>query len=231
MKTIGLIGGLSWESTQEYYKLLNQITKEKAGKTHSARILMYSFDWAEIEVLLNKEDFKTIGKRLSEEAIKIEKAGAHCLMLCANTAHRWADEVQQTIQIPIIHIANATGKHIAEKKIKNVLLLGTKYTMEGDFIRKKIEMEYDIKVVVPETKDRTTVHNIIYDELIRSKFLNSSKQRILDIINQTNGIEGVILGCTELPILIKPQDCKLPLFDTTKLHAEAAVQFATQHLK
>lgn len=226
MKTIGLIGGISWESTAEYYKLLNEEIKTRLGGRHSANILMYSFDFDEIYSFNQKEDYDSIGKRLTEEAINLENAGAELLMLCANTAHKWANEVKSKINIPLIHIADATGRSITDAGIKKVLLLGTNLTMEGDFIKGKLFTDFGIDVLVPETDDRKIVSNIIYDELILGKFLEPSRQNILDVIGKFDDVEGVILGCTELPLIIKPKDTPIQLFNTTELHAMAAIDLA-----
>jgi len=226
MKTIGLIGGISWESTAEYYKLLNEEIKNRLGGRHSAKILMYSFDFDEIYNFNQQEDFTSIKKRLVEEALILEDAGAELLMLCANTAHKWANDVKSRINIPLVHIADATGKSITDAGIKKVLLLGTNLTMEGKFIKGKLLTDFDISVIVPKADDRNVVSDIIYDELIMGKFLELSRQKILKIIKKFDDIEGVILGCTELPLIIKPEDTPLQLFNTTELHAKAAVDIA-----
>lgn len=226
MKTIGLIGGVSWESTAIYYKIINQEINKRLGGKHSARIRMYSFDFDEIFARLQKSDDEGIGKRLVEEAIKLEESGADLLLFCANTAHKWANQVRSNISIPISHIAEATTNAILNSGINKVLLLGTQYTMEGDFIKGKLKSEFDINVLVPEKDDIETINHIIFEELIVGKFEESSKRKILNIINSFNDIEGVILGCTELPLIISKKDTKLPLFDTTQLHANAAVDFA-----
>lgn len=228
MKTIGMIGGISWESTQEYYRLINNFTKDKLGGKHSARMVMFSFDWEEVEDLLNKEDFKKIGERLSEESLKLEQMGAECLMLGANTAHRWADVVKSNIHIPLIHIADATGNEIIKAGAKKVLLLGTRYTMEGDFISGNLKRDFGIEVVVPDANQIQQIHRIIFEELIVGKFLDTSRAYFKDLITTFTDIDGVILGCTELPLIIKPEDTTLPLFNTTLLHARAAVEFANE---
>jgi len=226
MKTIGLIGGITWESTAIYYKIINQEVNKRLGGAHSARIYMYSFDFDEILRFNQKDDLEAIGKRLVEEAIKLENSGAEMLVFGANTAHRWVDVIQQNITIPIVHIGDATGKAIQQSKRKHVLLLGTKFTMEGDFIKGKLNSEYGILVSVPDKKDIQTIHQIIFDELVVGEFNDTSKKRIVDIINKFSDIDGVILGCTELPLIISPKDTPLPLFDTTELHAISVVDFA-----
>jgi len=226
MKTIGLIGGISWESTAEYYKILNQKINHRLGGRHSARILMYSFDFDEIYNFNQKDDLDSIRDRLIEEAIKLEKAGAELLMFCANTAHKWANDVKSKINIPLVHIAEATGRAIIDAGINKVLLLGTNLTMEGDFIKGKLLSDFGIEVLVPEAKDRNIISNIIYDELIVGEFKESSTNKILSIMNKFQNVEGVILGCTELPIIIKPKNTTVKLFNTTELHAQAAIDFA-----
>jgi len=187
---------------------------------------MYSFDFDEIYSFNQQKDYESIGQRLTEEALKLENAGAEFLILCANTAHKWANEVKSKINIPLVHIADATGKSITDTGLKRVLLLGTNLTMEGEFIKGKLLSDFDIHVVVPEAEDRNVVSDIIYDELIMGKFLESSRQKILKIMKKFDDIEGVILGCTELPLIIKPEDTPLHLFNTTELHAKAAVDLA-----
>jgi aspartate racemase len=226
MKTIGLIGGISWESTAVYYRIINQEVNKRLGGKHSAKVRMYSFDFDEIFTFNQKNDTTGIGNRLVEEAVKLERSGAGLLLLCANTAHQWADQVQSNISIPLIHIAESTGKAIQRSDSKHVLLLGTKYTMEGDFIKGKLNSEFNILVTVPEIEDIQKINHIIYEELVVGDFKDSSKQIILHIINKFNDIEGVILGCTELPLIIGHEDTDLPLFNTTILHARAAVDFA-----
>jgi aspartate racemase len=230
MKTIGLIGGITWQSTMEYYRILNQETKKRLGGAHSAQILMYSFDWEEINGLRSSGHFDKVGIRLAEEAKKLELIGAELIMLGANTAHKFAEEVSDSISIPLIHIADVTGKAIQKQQLNKVLLLGTKYTMQEDFIKGKIKKDHNIEVLVPEPEALQEVSRIIFEELVNEKFLESSRNYLLGLIGKmrNDGIEGVILGCTELPLIIKPEDTSLPLFDTTMLHAQAAVEFANQ---
>jgi aspartate racemase len=228
MKTIGLIGGLSWESSAEYYRILNLEVNKRLGGKHSARLQFYSFDFDEIDKNIKAGNFDAIGDRLTEEAVKLEKAGAELLVLGANTAHRWVDQIEEQIQIPLIHIGDAIGKAIQESGLNNILLLGTKFTMEWDFMIGKLTQEYKLNIVVPDAESRMEVHNIIYNELIKGQFLESSELKIKNLINCFNNIEGVILGCTELPLLVKEEDFKLKLFDTTELHSMAIVDFALQ---
>lgn len=226
MKTIGLIGGISWESTQEYYHLINSEINQRLGGKHSARIILYSFDFQEIYNRLEGEDFQGIGKRLLAEAMNLQRAGADLLVLCANTAHRWAPEVVKHISIPLVHIGDATGAAIRNAGVGRVLLLGTKYTMEGDFIKGILEKDYGVEVVVPGETDRIETSRIIFEELIVGKFNDSARDFFGDVISKHTDVEGVILGCTELPLIIKDEDSNLPLFNTTHLHAMAAVEAA-----
>jgi aspartate racemase len=226
MKTIGLIGGLSWESTVEYYQIINREVNRRMGGKHFARIRMYSFDFDEIDKYNQVYDQAGIGKRVVEESLILEKTGVEVLLLCANTIHLFADEVRKNIQIPLIHIAEETGKVIHQKRINRVALLGTKYTMEGDFIKGKLHSEFGIDVNVPDSDSRRKINEIIYEELILGKFLDSSRQFLINVINHFENIEGVILGCTELPLIIKPEDTKKILFNTTEIHALAAVDYA-----
>ncbi|MEZ5198303.1 MAG: aspartate/glutamate racemase family protein [Bacteroidales bacterium] len=226
MKTIGLIGGLSWESTVDYYRIINREVNQRLGGAHSAPMLMYSFNFEEIVKFNSQNDFDGIGRRLIEESVKIEKAGADLLLLCANSAHRWANEVQHAISIPIIHIADATGKEINRLGLKKVLLLGTRYTMEGDFVIPKLKDKFGIEAVVPDSTDRDFIHHIIFDELVVGDFKESTKSRLSEIIKKERDVEGVILGCTELPLIITQTDSTLPFINTTEIHAKAAVDFA-----
>lgn len=228
MKTIGLIGGITWQSTVEYYRIINQETKKLLGESHSAKILMYSFDWEEISKLRSSGNFDKVGARLTEEAEKLESIGADVVLLCANTAHKFAEEVKLELSVPLIHIADASGKEIQKKGLKKVLLLGTQYTMLERFIADKLENEYNTKVVVPKEKDLLEVSRIIFEELVAGRIHEESKKYLTNLIASTRGIDGVILGCTELPLVIKPEDTKLPLIDTTYLHARAAVEFANE---
>lgn len=189
---------------------------------------MYSFDWAEVDELRNSGQFGKLGPRLAEEAKKLESIGAEAILLCANTAHKFAPVVQKEISVPLIHIADATGKEIKRLGLKKVLLLGTEYTMRERYIADKLEREYHTKVVVPEENELLEVSRIIFKELVDGRILPSSKLFLSELIEKTPGIEGVILGCTELPLIIKEEDTSLPLIDTTFLHAKAAVEFANR---
>jgi aspartate racemase len=228
MKTIGLIGGMSWESTVEYYKIINHSVNLKLGGVHSCECLMYSFDFAVIERLQHSGKWDDLTGLMISAAKRLETAGAKIILICTNTMHKMADEVEQNINVHLLHIADATGEVIKKMGIKKVGLLGTKFTMEQDFYKKRIEEKFNIEVIIPNEVERQTVHNIIYKELVIGKISQSSKQNYVNIINnlKSSGAEGVILGCTEIPLLVKQQDCDLPLFDTTTIHAKAAVDLA-----
>jgi len=228
MKTIGLIGGMSWESTADYYRILNKEVKARLGEPHSAKIIMHSVDFAEIEKLQSAGDWDKLTKEMINIAQKIEAAKADIILICANTMHQMAPEVQANIKIPLLHIADAAAEKIEAESLKKVGLLGTKYVMEGSFYKKKIEDNYDIEVMIPDSKSRKDVHRIIYQELVSGIFKNESRLRFIEIIEslKEKGAEGIILGCTEIPLLIKAKDSSLPIFNTTELHAKKAVQFA-----
>lgn len=230
MKTIGLIGGMSWESTADYYQILNREVKAILGEPHSAKIIMNSVDFAEIEKLQSAGEWSQLSKKMIEIAKKLEAAGADMILICANTMHQMAAEVQREINIPLIHIADTAAEKIKEKNYNKVGLLGTKYVMEGNFYKNRIEKNYKIKVITPELKSRNDVHQIIYQELVSGIFKNESRNRFKEIIMslKEKGAEGIILGCTEIPLLIKDKDSSLPIFNTTELHAKKAVQFALE---
>ncbi len=228
MKTIGLLGGMSWESSAEYYRILNQTVKARLGGLHSASCLLYSVDFAEIEALQRSGDWENLTHTMIEAAQRLENAGADCLLVCTNTMHRMAPEIEDVLQIPLLHIADAAGDAIAARGIKTVGLLGTRFTMEGDFYRKRLEEKFDLEVLIPNDAERDIVHRVIYNELVKGEIREASRQAYLAVIDglQSRGAEGVILGCTEIPPLVRQADTQLPLFDTTRLHAEAAVDWA-----
>ena len=227
MKTIGLIGGTTWISTKEYYRILNQETNKILGKKHSAKIILYSMDFEETMVK-NWDSWKEITKELIDIAKNLEKIGAECLVICANTPHRIADKIQENIEIPLIHIGDATGEKIKEKGLKKVGLLGTKYTMNEDFIKQRIKDRYNIETIVPTADEQKIIEDIIVDELTFDIIKEESKEEYLKIIEKliSGGAEGIILGCTEIPLLIKQSDIDIPVFDTTTIHAKAAVKYA-----
>ncbi len=227
MKTIGLIGGMSWESSVVYYELINKKVREKLGGFHSAKSIMVSVDFAEIEQLQHRNDWDTLNKQMVTAAQQLERAGADLFILCTNTMHLCSEEMIKNTSIPFLHIAKVTAEKIIAQNIKKVALLGTKFTMEKDFY-KGILTEYGIEVLIPNEADRAMVHRVIYQELVQGKIINQSKKEYQKIIKEleSRGAEGVILGCTEIPLLIQATDVDIPIFDTTKIHAESAVDFA-----
>lgn len=227
MKTIGLIGGMSWESTQTYYRLINQKVREQLGGLHSAKLILYSVDFAEIEPLQHAGDWAGTADILTEAAQALESAGADFIVLCTNTMHKVAPEIELAVNVPLLHIADATAKALQNDDIKAVGLLGTKFTMEQTFYRERIE-DYGICVVVPDAKQRDRVHSVIFNELCLGETNKKSKADYLEIIDSLahSGAEGVILGCTEIGLLINSSDTKVRLYDTTEIHAEQAVKYA-----
>jgi len=229
MKTIGLIGGMSWESTAVYYRLLNEIARERLGGLHSAQLLMWSFDFAEIEALQAAGDWEGATERMVGAAQALERGGADCVVICTNTMHKMADAVSGSVSIPLIHIADGTGAAIRQTECRRPILLATRYTMEQDFYRKRLEDVHNVKAVVPDEAGRDLVHRVIYEELCRGIVLPGSKAAYVDLVNRmqrTEGADGVILGCTEITLLLAPDDFTIPVFDTTLLHARAAFEFA-----
>ncbi|WP_262119295.1 aspartate/glutamate racemase family protein [Bacillus subtilis] len=224
MKTIGLIGGMSWESSAEYYRIINEEIKKKLGGLHSAKCLLYSVDFKEIEHYQSVGAWDKAGEALGEVARSLEKAGADFVVICTNTMHKVLGYIQEMITIPILHIADATAEQIIRQDIRSVGLLGTKYTMEQDFYKSSIE-SHDINVVVPNDDERELINNIIYQELCLGEIKQSSKNIYKKIINNLvdRGAEGIILGCTEIGLLVKVEDSEVPLFDTTLIHAQKAV--------
>lgn len=226
MKTIGLIGGMSWESTITYYQVINTVIKERLGGLHSSKCILYSVDFQEIEECQSSGNWEKSAKILSDAAIKLQDAGADFIVICTNTMHKVADKIQEKIHIPLINIANVTAEVLKEKGIKKVALLGTKYTMEQDFY-KNIIINNGIEVLIPNEEDRIIVNNTIFNELCVGIVSDSSKKAFLSIIDKLGkqGVDGIILGCTEIGLLIKQNDTSIPLFDTTLIHAiEAALK-------
>jgi len=230
MRIIGLIGGMSWESSAEYYRMINEFVKEKLGGLHSARCLMYSVDFAEIEELQHAGEWSQATDLMIDAAKRLEKGGADCVVICTNTMHKMADEVQLAIKIPLIHIADSTAEEIGSAGLKTVGLLGTKFIMEEDFYIRRLSKKFGLQVLIPDKPDREFVHGVIYDELCLGKINQASREGFKKIIDRLRkkGAEGIILGCTEIPLLIKESDLKLPIFDTAKIHAKAAVDFALE---
>jgi aspartate racemase len=228
MKTIGLLGGMSWESSSEYYRILNESVKARLGGFHSADCLMLSVDFDEVETLQHQNDWDALTEMMIDAAQRIEAGGAELLVICTNTMHKMAPEMQAAIQIPLLHIADAAGEAITAQGLHSVGLLGTKFTMEGDFYRKRLNEKFGLTVLIPEEADRETVHNTIYGELVKGEINPASRQAFVEIIKglESKGAKGVILGCTEIPLLVKQADVPIPIFDTTRIHAEAAVDWA-----
>ena len=227
MKKIGLIGGLTWVSTLEYYRLLNELINEREGGSEAAEIILYSVNFGPIKKMTEAGDWNGISVIIRQAARVLEKAGADCLILGANTMHKIAPEIQASISIPLIHIATITAHAINKQNMKRIALLGTKYTMQLDFYKNALA-QYGIETLVPGEKDIEFINTSIYTELGKNIFLPATRQQYVEIINELagRGAEGVILGCTEIPMLIKQTDSSIPVFDTTKLHAMAAVEFA-----
>lgn len=228
MKTIGLIGGMSWESSLEYYRIVNETVKEKLGGLHSCKCLMYSVDFGVIEALQHQNKWDELTKLMIEAAQNLKHGGADFIVICTNTMHKMAPEIETATGLNVLHIANVTGAAISKDQIQKVGLLGTRFTMEGDFYKKRLKDNYDIEVIIPEDADRQIIHDIIYNELCLGLIKDDSRQKYINIINKlcANGAEGIILGCTEIPLLIKQSDVLIPVYDTTKIHAESAVDFA-----
>ncbi|WP_249976002.1 aspartate/glutamate racemase family protein [Vreelandella olivaria] len=228
MRVIGVLGGMSWESTQSYYQALNEGVQQALGGFHSASIVMISVDFAEIEALQQQGDWETAGGLLADAAIRIEGAGAGCLLLATNTMHKVAPAIEAVIGIPLLHIADATGEQCRQDGIKRVGLLGTRFTMEQDFYKARLLEQFGIDVLIPEAAERAEVHRIIFDELCLGNIRESSRQRYVDIIAslQQQGAQAVILGCTEIALLVNQQHTAVPLYDTTALHASKAVAWA-----
>jgi len=229
MKTIGIIGGMSWESTVTYYQVMNETVKQELGGLHSAKILLYSVDFSEIEHCQAEGDWEKSGDILSAAAESLEKAGADFLVIATNTMHKVAPQIQNRVKIPIVHIAEVTAEELKQHHITTVALLGTKYTMTQEFYKEKLE-NAGIQVLIPEAREVEVVNSIIYDELCLGSILETSKERYLQIIEglKKRGAQGVILGCTEIGLLIKQEDTDLPVFDTTRIHAVKAAKQALE---
>lgn len=228
MKMIGLIGGMSWESSQEYYRIINQQTRARLGGAHSARSLMWSMDFGEIEQLQHDGQWETLTSRMIDAAQHLEKGGADFLLICTNTMHKMADAVSETTSIPLIHIADPTAEKIKDSGFTKVGLLGTAFTMEQDFYKGRLAQKHGLDVLIPDEDDRKTVHDIIYHELVVGEVRDASREHYRAIIRRLveRGAQAIILGCTEIMLLIGQEDSSVPVFDTTRLHAEAAVDMA-----
>ena len=228
MKTIGLIGGMSWESSLEYYRIINETIKARLGGFHSAKCLMASVDFAEIEAMQEQGRWPEMAEILAGAAKRLEIGGADFVILCTNTMHKVAGEIEASIRIPFLHIADATGTKIRDARIGKLGLLGTRFTMEEDFYKSRLAGRFGLEVIVPGARQREIVHRVIFDELVKGEIRQESKEQYVEIIEglARDGAEGVILGCTEIGILVREGDCRVPLFDTTRIHAEAAVEYA-----
>jgi aspartate racemase len=232
MKTIGIIGGVSWQSSIEYYRLINEMVAKKLGPLYSGKILMYSIEFGEFskqERLASAGDWAPLRKTMIDAAQRLKKGGADFIVIASNTMNSTAGLIEQKVNIPVLNIADATGEKVKKSGIKTVALLGTAYTMEEGFYRDKLEKKYGLKVVTPNKTERVYINNVIFDELCAGKFNQSSRERFVEIINRLakeEGARGVILGCTEIPLLISQKDVNIPVFDTTPIHSEAAVDEA-----
>jgi aspartate racemase len=225
-----MIGGMSWESSLEYYRLVNELVKEKMGGYHSAKVIMDSLDFAEVELLQHEGRWQEAGKMMADSALTLQTSGADFVVLCTNTMHKCTPEIEAAIQIPFLHIVDPTAEAICKMGIKTIGLLGTRFTMEEDFYKGRLKDKYGLYVIIPSTADQEKIHQVIFQELVLGKINTDSRKDYLDIINNLiqNGAEGIILGCTEIGLLINPDDVHVPVFDTTILHARAAVDFAFQ---
>jgi aspartate racemase len=230
MKTIGLIGGMSWESSVEYYRIINELVKAKLGGLHSAKSIMYSVDFAEVGVLQHQAKWAEAAEMLIGAAKNLENGGADFIVLCTNTMHKVAEEIQANVKIPFLHIADATAQRVKDSGIQNIGLLGTRFTMEEEFYKGRLEQKYGLNVCIPNAQERETIHRVIYNELVVGKIEQHSKEQYIGIMEQmvNQGAEGVILGCTEIGLLVHQEDSRVPLFDTTRIHAEAAVEYALE---
>lgn len=226
MKTIGIIGGISWLSTIEYYRFVNQIVNDRLGGVNAAKVIVFSVNFAEIKKLTEANDWDGLAAVCSDAAQRLQESGADCILIGANTMHKIADQIQASVSIPVIHVAVVTADAIKQKNIGTVALLGTKYVMQQDFYRDKLA-EQGINSIIPEQDEIDYINNAIYNEFGKGIFTAEAKQRFLSIIDSLNkkGAQGVIFGCTEIPLLLQPSDCKIPVFDTTLIHATAAVDF------
>lgn len=228
MRTIGLIGGMSWESTIPYYRIINETVKERLGGLHSAKLILYSVDFHEIELLQRSENWTEAGRLLARAARSLQAAGADIVVLCTNTMHKVADAIENAVDVPLFHIADPTAEEIKRLGLTRVGLLGTRFTMERNFYKDRLRERHGIDVIVPNATDREIVHKTIYEELCLGKTLDQSRREYRRIIQElvVRGVQGVILGCTEIPMLVRADDCEVPIFDTTAIHARMAAEWA-----
>jgi aspartate racemase len=227
MKTLGLIGGMSWESTVPYYRLINEGVKARLGGLHSAKLVLYSVDFAEVEALQRAGQWQTAGQMLAQAAQSLHAAGAQGVVLCTNTMHKVADAIESAVDLPLIHIADATAQVVRAAGLQRVGLLGTRFTMEQDFYKARLQNAFGLDVLVPSQPERDEVHRIIYDELCLGQVHGASRDAYRRVMGQlvSEGVQGIILGCTEIGLLVSDKDSPVPLFDTTALHAQAAVDW------
>ena len=227
MKTLGLIGGLSWHATSVYYKTLNQLTNQRLGRAHSSKILLFSVDFEEFSLLQNAGDLDAAEKMLSDIAMRLEYAGADCIVMCANTVHLFAGSIRQKIKIPLIHSGEETAREIVSQKINKVALLGTKFTMEHPFFKDCLS-QLGIETIVPDEADKDYIHASIFNELTKGDFKDATKNKYIEIIDKlkSDGAEGVVFGSAEFSLLLNQSDCSIPIFDTIAIHSRAAVDFA-----
>lgn len=228
MRTLGLIGGMSWESTVPYYQHINRRIAEELSGFHSARILLHSVNFHDIEALQREDRWDEAGDLLAGVASRLEDGGAECIVLCTNTMHRVADRIEESVTVPLLHIADATGEVVRQAGHECVGLLGTRFTMEQSFYRSRIQTRFGLRVDVPSSDDREIVHRVIYEELVHGRVEETSRDSFRRIVSDlvSRGCESVILGCTEIGLLLRPEDAAIPLYDTTRIHAEAAARFA-----
>ena len=228
MRTIGLIGGMSWESTVPYYRIINETVRARLGGLHSARCVLWSFDFQEIETLQHRGNWDELTRRMVDAAKAVERAGAEFLVICTNTMHKMADEVEAAVGIPLLHIADATAGAIRAAGLSKVGLLATRFTMEENFYTGRLSEKHGLEVIIPEQDDREVIHEVIYSELCAGRVNEQSRKKYRAIIGRLvdSGTQGIILGCTEIGLLVRPEDSPVPLFDTTAIHAQAAVEFA-----
>lgn len=228
MKTIGIIGGMSWESSAQYYAIINRAVRDRLGPSHSAKILLNSLDFGPVAALQAAGEWDRLGEIMADSARALEAGGADCIVIATNTMHKLADRVEAATTLPLLHIADATGAAIVAERHKKVALLGTGFTMEQDFLKARLAERHGLEIIIPDPEDRAEVHRVIYEELIAGKILKSSRDAYCDIIARLHGrgAQAVIFGCTEIGLLLSADDSRLPVFDTTWLHARAAAEFA-----
>lgn len=228
MKTLGLIGGMSWESTAHYYSRINQLVSERLGGLHSAKLLLYSVEFDELQRLQHMDDWAGAARLLVDAVRRLERAGAEALVICANTMHIVAPEIESAVKLPLIHVADATAKAVKDRGIRTVALLGTRFTMEKEFYRQRLEQRHGLRVMIPDEAERAAIHRIIFEELCKGVVRQGSRQEFFGVIRRlaAAGAEGAILGCTEFTLFEASSDANIPLFDTTEIHARAAVDWA-----